>query len=621
MKFFRSHSLEPGTEAITLPSRPSLWTEKNAWVLVALGAIALSAYQAGLGRWGRELVNWNGIPQVWQFVAASVSPDFSPEFLAVIARATLVTLAYAVVGTGLSVALGMVGGIFSSAIWWRTLFPEGSAFAGLSSCFWLIVRGLLAFPRAIHELIWGLVLLQIFGLDPLVALGAIVIPFGAIVSKVFSEILDETPHQPLYSLLNAGVSPPKALLYGLLPQALPNLLSYAFYRFECSLRSAAVLGIIGAGGLGYEIFLSLQSLRYDQLWTGFYALIVLNGAVDAWSALVRRRMGFTSRLDLNLHSSSQAQGTNEPSRSVGISKLSKQPQGQGTKNDLRDGDLLSVALIHRRHRDWFLRFSWFGVALAIPLSLFFLDIDWSILVAPRTRELWRELWVSAVPALPSVEELRQVMSLAYLTLVMSILASALAGIGGVFFSFPAAQNVLMPEGFLRPIGQPTDTFPWLATAVLGGSRLVLLVSRAIPAPIWALVFLFVLFPGILPGALALGVHNFGILGRLMAEVNENLDDRPVRALRSLGASSGQIMIYSILPQNLPRFLAYILYRWEVCLRETVIVGLVGAGGLGRRLTDQISSFNYGGVVITLGVFVMLTIGVDLVSSRMRQTIR
>jgi phosphonate transport system permease protein len=135
------------------------------------------------------------------------------------------------------------------------------------------------------------------------------------------------------------------------------------------------------------------------------------------------------------------------------------------------------------------------------------------------------------------------------------------------------------------------------------------------------VFLFVMFPGILPGALALGVHNFGILGRLMAEVNENLDDRPVRALRALGASSGQMIGYGILPQNLPRFLAYMLYRWEVCLRETVIVGLVGAGGLGRLLTEQISSFDYGGVVITLGAFVVLTFGVDLISSRMRQTLK
>lgn len=591
--------------SLTLPARPSLWQEKTIWRLVAVVAIALSAYEAGLGQWHRDVFNWGGLPQAWQFVTASVSPDLTPAFLAVIGRASLVTLAYAVVGTGLSIALGLGGGILSSVIWWRTLFPQGHALAWLGRGIWLVVRGLLAFPRAIHELIWGLVLLQIFGLDPLVAVVAIAIPFGAIVSKVFSEILDETPHEALYALLNAGVPPLKALLYGLLPQALPNLLSYTFYRFECSLRSSAVLGIIGAGGVGYEIFLSLQSLRYDQLWTGFYALILLNGAVDAWSAMVRRRMGFTSRLDLNLKRSSVAEETARNTPDSGHLTSSSSPR-MSSEKPRKDGVLL---------------LSWFWVAVAVPLSLAFLNIDWSLLWATRTRELFGELWASTSLGMPTFTELGNLLNLSYLTLAMSILAATLAGVGGMVAAFPAAQTFLRPGGWLSPLGQKGGSSQWLATWTFILSRLVLLVSRAIPAPIWALVFLFVMFPGILPGALALGVHNFGILGRLMAEVNENLDDRPVRALRALGASSGQMIGYGILPQNLPRFLAYILYRWEVCLRETVIVGLVGAGGLGRLLTEQISSFDYGGVVITLGAFVVLTFGVDLVSSRMRQTLK
>ena len=590
-----------------LPPRPSVWTEKTAWLLVVLVATGVSAYQAGLGRWGKPIFNWGGLPQAWQFLGASVTPDVTPEFLMVIGRATLVTLAYAVVGTGLSIALGLMGGMLSAAIWWQTLFPTGGARAWVGQWLWLGTRALLAVPRAIHELIWGLVLLQIFGLDPLVAVFAIAIPFGAIVAKVFSEILDETPHEPLFALLNAGVSPPKALLYGLLPQALPNLLSYTFYRFECSLRSAAVLGIIGAGGLGYEILLSLQSLRYEQLWTSFYALILLNGVVDAWSALVRQRMGFTSRLDLNLRRASEFDHPDAAECAVGSSTPASVIPG----------------IPQPPSRDWFLRLSWGGAALAVPLSLACLDIDWSLLWASRTRKLLGEFWLSTIPHWPSPAELGHLLYLAYLTLAMSILAIVVAGLGGILFSFPAARTFLMPGGILRPHGeqQKQTRLPWLGRTVLLASRLTLLVSRAIPAPIWALVLLFVLFPGILPGALALGVHNFGILGRLMAEGNENLDDQPVRTLRSLGATSSQVIVYGILPQNLPKFLAYILYRWEVCLRETVIVGLVGAGGLGRLLTEQISSFDYSSVGITLGVFVLLTFGVDLVSQRMRYTLR
>lgn len=88
------------------------------------------------------------------------------------------------------------------------------------------------------------------GIAPIVAVLAIALPFGAIASKVFAEILDATPQEPLNALINSGALPLTAWLYGLLPQAFPNLLSYATYRLECSLRSAAVLGVIGAGGLG-----------------------------------------------------------------------------------------------------------------------------------------------------------------------------------------------------------------------------------------------------------------------------------------------------------------------------------------------------------------------------------
>ncbi|MBE9140753.1 ABC transporter permease subunit, partial [Nodosilinea sp. LEGE 07088] len=521
----------------TIPPRPSLWNPKTAWMLGIGLALGLATYQAGLGRPGVALINWAGWPQLREFLAASLHPDLSPGFVMLMGRAALVTLAYALLGTTLSIGLGMVGGLLAAEVGWQTLLPgvPGKLFL------WRGWRGLLAFPRAIHEVIWGLLLLQVLGLDPLVGVLAIAIPFGAIVAKVFSEILDETPREPLNTLLNAGSPPLIALIYGLLPQALPNLLSYGFYRFECSLRAAAVLGIIGAGGLGYEIFLSLQSLRYEQLWTGFYMLIVLNGAVDAWSALVRRRLGFTSRLDINR----------------------------------KPGTVVSHGGAGSPRPDRLLRLSGVGVGVAIPLSGWFLQLDVSRLWAPRTLRLTGELFTSGWPTLPTLAELGNLVYLGWLTVAMSMVAIALAGLGGILFSLPAAQNVVLPGGLLRPLGQQNN-IPWVGGLMLGSSRLVLLVSRAIPAPIWALVLLFVLFPGVLPGALALALHNFGILGRLMAEVNENLDDRPVRALSALGASPGQVVAYGIWPQNLGRFLAYILYRWEVCLRETVIVGLVGA---------------------------------------------
>ena len=119
----------------------------------------------------------------------------------------------------------------------------------------------------------------------------------------------------------------------------------------------------------------------------------------------------------------------------------------------------------------------------------------------------------------------------------------------------------------------------------------------------------------------MSLHNLGILGGLMAEVTENLDERPTHSLIALGATNPQVFLYSVLPRTLPRFVAYILYRWEVCIRATVIVGLVGAGGLGRLLTEQLSSFDYKGLLTTLIVFIALTFFVDLISAAVRRTLR
>ncbi|HEY9622629.1 MAG TPA: ABC transporter permease subunit [Crinalium sp.] len=606
----------------TIPSAP-FWTAKTVWTVVALGAIALSLYPTGLFR--SDIFNPGGLPQLWSFFRASIQPDLSVDFLQIAARATLVTLAYAVCGTTLSVLFGLIGGVLTSEVWWQAVFPRRKR------PIWIALRSILAVPRAIHELIWGLFFVNIFGLDPLVAILGIAIPYGAIVAKVFSELLDETPRQPLTALLNSGVSPLKAILYTLFPQAFLDLLSYSFYRFECSIRSAAVLGIIGAGGLGYEILLSLQSLRYEQLWTLFYALLILNGSVDLNSALLRHYLGSPTRLDLNLKVRSQESGVR--SQESGVRRWRQEEEGGDeeaktphtlppdtshpsppTQHPTPTTQHPTPTTYHPTPNTLLI------LLLLIPFSFFYVGADFSKLWSPRTATLLHDIVQASFPVQVTVSDLSQLVGLSLQTLAMSILAIAFAGLGGILLSFPAAHNMFLPGGLLSGTHENAvnRVLVWIG---LLATRLLLLFCRAIPAPIWALVALFVLFPGILPGAIALGLHNLGILGRLMAEVTENLDRRPLLALKAQGAPAPLVFLYGILPPTFTRFLAYILYRWEVCMRETVIVGLVGAGGLGRLLTEQLSSFNYRGVVVSLSCFIVLTFCVDWVSGVARRSLR
>lgn len=565
-----------------VPARPSLLNARTLWLTVFVAALVWSLGQAGI--FGGELVNEGGWVQVGRFLQAATRPDLSGDILGLALPSTLVTLAYAVCGTTLSVVIGIVGGILSSQTWWQSVFParNGRGMSALRFMLpWLGVRGALAVPRAIHEVIWGLFFINILGLDPLSAILAIAIPFGTITAKVYADILDETPHSPFRALQNSGVAPLKAFLYALLPLAFPDLLSYAFYRLECAVRAAAVLGLIGAGGLGYQVLLSLQSLRYEQVWTFLYLLIALNGVIDGWSSLLHRRLQVSRHGDYRV--------------------LDRPRRGYG-------GDPLA-------------RFSLLAVLVLVPFSFLYVQADFSRLFAPRTGRLLGEFAGDLFPPNLDPALLTQLFDLSLQTLSMSILAIAVAGLGGLVLSYPAAANFSLPGGIFDTRGRASIVGMVLGASGLVLSRGVLLVSRALSEGIWALLVLFVFFPGILPGAIALGLYNLGVLGRLMAETTENVDGRPLRALKGQGATNAQVFVYGVLPQTLPKDLAYTLYRWEVCMRSTVLVGLVGAGGLGRLIGDQLASFDYRSLLASLIFYIGLTFFVDILSAAVRRAVR
>jgi phosphonate transport system permease protein len=501
-----------------------------------VAAVAASAVAAGAGR--GALVNPDGWPLAQKFFVAAVHPQLDGSFLRLAWRSLLTTVSYAAIGTALALAIGVVFAPLVSRVWW----------GGPVS--WLVSRVALVVPRGVHEVIWGLFFLNVLGVDPLVAVLAIGIPYGAVTAKVYSEILDETPRRPYDALRAAGAGRLAALVYGLAPQALPDLVSYGFYRFECAIRAAAILGLVGAGGLGFQILLSFQSLRYEEMWTFLWALVLLSGAADLWSSAVRRH------------------------RSSG--------------------------------RGWTARVSLAAWVALVAFSVWWVGLDPGKLVAARTRHLLGDVVGAAFPPHLRGESFGGLVRLSAETLAMSVLAGAIAFLLALAFAYPAARA----GGSVRLRALPR----------LVAARFVLLLCRAIPPPVWALVFMFVLFPGILPGALALGVYNAGVVGRLCAEAAENAPLQPVRALRASGASAAQAFAYATVPATFGRFAAYGFYRWEVAVRETVVVGVVGAGGLGVLLRAQLAGFDYASVVTTLVALIVLTLVADLASALARRAL-
>ncbi len=276
-------------------------------ILFASGALACALAWRGLGLSLSELVPTAGglelagrffaraLSPAWQAESALV-PEGTPPLLELAVQAAAHTVIVGAAAMSLALLLGVVLGFAASSAWWsgegaserngvvawlrRSLFPLACAAARL------LIIGM----RSVHELLWAVLFLAAVGLNDLAAVFALAIPYGGVLAKIFSELVDEAPRNSATALRGVGASGLQTYCFALIPRALPDMVAYAFYRFECILRSSAVLGFFGFPTLGLYIRQSFSATNYGEVWTFLYTLLVLIVAADAWSGAVRKRV-------------------------------------------------------------------------------------------------------------------------------------------------------------------------------------------------------------------------------------------------------------------------------------------------------------------------------------------
>jgi len=210
---------------------------------------------------------------------------------------------------------------------------------------------------------------------------------------------------------------------------------------------------------------------------------------------------------------------------------------------------------------------------------------------------------------------------ASITLAISIAAITLAGAAAVALSFPAARSFAAPEPYLPHTRDPSLAARGLWAVLVWVTRTFLIFLRAIPEYVWAFLLVAVVGPNPWAAVLALAIHNTGVLGKLNAEVMENLDQESLASLRALGAQRRQIAFIGIFPAAVPRFLLFLFYRWETCLREATVLGMLGVVSLGFYIQDARARQHYDTLIalILLGS-AMILIG-DLLSAAAREAVR
>jgi phosphonate transport system permease protein len=246
---------------------------------------------------------------------------------------------------------------------------------------------------------------------------------------------------------------------------------------------------------------------------------------------------------------------------------------------------------------------WFVLSLVLlsVASFWSLDLQWAKFLSTEAFGRMAKFIGELFSPETSSKFLTKLLIASWETLAMSAIGTIIAAVLGLALALPASKTFA------------DDRARWR-----GPTRLVLNALRSIPELVWASLLLICVGLGPFAGALALGLHTAGVLGRLFAESIENVEAGPGFALRVRGVSEAKVFWFSTMPLVIPQLLSYTLYRWENNIRAAAVLGVVGAGGLGQMLAFHMGLFQMGETSSILIAMMTLVALVDVVSFASRR---
>ncbi|ABS69189.1 MULTISPECIES: phosphonate ABC transporter, permease protein PhnE [Xanthobacteraceae] len=247
---------------------------------------------------------------------------------------------------------------------------------------------------------------------------------------------------------------------------------------------------------------------------------------------------------------------------------------------------------------------WFGWLLAVAFTVF----CWRVMTEGT---IWAFVWDAPTQAAdigarmvpPRWSYFPALLKPLWDTLNIATLGTLIAIVLSVPVAFLAARNTTPSAAFVRPL-----------------ALFVIVASRSINSIIWALLLVAILGPGVLAGIIAIALRSIGFIGKLLYEAIEEIDESQVEAIRATGASGAQTLAYGIVPQIMPAFAGISVFRWDINIRESTVLGLVGAGGIGLNLESSLNTLAWPQVTLILMVILATVVVSEWVSAKVRHAI-
>ncbi|WP_426109665.1 PhnE/PtxC family ABC transporter permease [Massilia sp. PWRC2] len=274
------------TPATRAPADPALRARLQAaivFVLLLWPMLVYSEFKPWL------LLDAQSLVATRRFLAQFLHPAYDAEFLRMVLINTWQTVAMASAG----LTLALLGAIPATLIVTERLSISRLGTGRTRAAAALLrqaVRALLVLLRSVPELVWALLFVRVIGLGPTAGVLAIALTYSGMLGKVYAEILESSDAHATDTLLASGSGRLGALLFGALPEAASELVSYTVYRWECAIRGSAVMGFVGAGGLGQRMDESTRNMAGGEVATMLIVFVLLVALADLVSKMLRRRL-------------------------------------------------------------------------------------------------------------------------------------------------------------------------------------------------------------------------------------------------------------------------------------------------------------------------------------------
>jgi phosphonate transport system permease protein len=456
---------------------------------------------------------------------------------------TIETFWIAVLGTFIALVLSVPLAFMAA----RNTTPHPAVYA--------VARGIIVFTRAVPDLVFALIFVRALGIGVLPGILALAFHSIGMVGKLLADAIEQADPAPREAVDSVGATKFQSIITTIVPQIIPAFISVALFRLDINLRSSTVLGLVGAGGVGLLLKERLGRLDYSEALGVVAIIFVFILAMELLAAAVR-------------------------------SVLLRQESSGDNKTQIAVAKHANPKILppwtRRRVISTGYGYFFIGLIMAgfIAVQVDFLELLGSFGgIFAFTLRMFPPDFVSAWPQI--VQGMTETLAIAAVSTVLGSLLSIPLG-------FLAAANVTVNK------------------LVYGITRVVLVVIRGIPELILAIVFVAATGLGPVAGIFALSIGTAGFLAKLIADSIEEISELPREAVSATGASRIQELFVSVIPQVMPSLIGQLLYTFDINIRSSAILGIVGGGGIGFLLFNsmKVLRFDTTGAII-LAIFIVV----------------